>query len=474
MLRSLKLITLFIFLNCSSTSNFVPIEQNCKLLNRDKDSVNIFVQASDISNFNLACFDDFDNHHYLNRGKYTVPRNTLIRNYGSNIKAMYLLQFCHSNNITFSIDSLGNWVAKSDNVEDDNILNYFVRQYENIKSANDEMQIFLQQEYFDSTFVNNPRKREELINKDFQRKFKFLTEYAQEFRLSKGITLSFKEIIEYEQTRAKLRLPEPISQWDKNYLADLIEETLPKYQSDNNLFNPFYKDGLVKVLYLYQNRQNSLKLSLTEKYKLINKIFTGNTKDFMLTKLLLSCRENVPSLQFNIEEYNKIIKQYLLECKTQKYKDYVNSIEDIKGETIKDKDDLLTPNREVTNLSKRIKKGKITYIDFWASWCVPCRLEMQASKALSEEYTKKGVDFLYISTDKDKDLWLSAMTKIGLPEQESFLLSGEQEQAIIKQLKLISIPRYVLLGKDGKIIDTNAFRPSDEKLKMQFDKLLSN
>lgn len=54
-------------------------------------------------------------------------------------------------------------------------------------------------------------------------------------------------------------------------------------------------------------------------------------------------------------------------------------------------------------------KGKVVYVDFWASWCAPCVVEMPASHALAAELKDKGVEFVYISLDTDRDKWLKGM-----------------------------------------------------------------
>ena len=119
-------------------------------------------------------------------------------------------------------------------------------------------------------------------------------------------------------------------------------------------------------------------------------------------------------------------------------------------------------------------KGKLIYVDFWASWCAPCIAEMPMSKILQKEYNKKGVVFIYISTDKDKEAWKNASKNLKIKDQFSFLATNYPKSDFYKDLKLNSIPRYLIFDQNGKLIHENAPRPSSSQIKNLFDKFLSN
>ncbi len=106
-------------------------------------------------------------------------------------------------------------------------------------------------------------------------------------------------------------------------------------------------------------------------------------------------------------------------------------------------------------------KGKVIYIDFWASWCAPCLHEMPYSIQLSKEY--KDIVFIYIAINDKKDNWLSALQKAG-HSSNSYLILNPQSSSLIKDLQISSIPRYLIYDKEGRLVYANAPSPSSNEI----------
>lgn len=97
-------------------------------------------------------------------------------------------------------------------------------------------------------------------------------------------------------------------------------------------------------------------------------------------------------------------------------------------------------------------RGKIVLIDFWASWCGPCRMENPNVVRLYNEKKNQGFEVYSVSLDKDKTSWVNAIEKDGLiwPSHVSDL--GYWNSVVVKQYGLQGIPFTVLVGKEGKIL----------------------
>ena len=116
------------------------------------------------------------------------------------------------------------------------------------------------------------------------------------------------------------------------------------------------------------------------------------------------------------------------------------------------------------------RNHNILYLDFWASWCGPCIAEMSFTKKLAQEYKGKII-FVMLSVDSDERAWNRALVKHDLlrPEIRHYRIGPDAD--ILKFLDVNTIPRYVLVNKDGSFFDLNAKRPSNPELSADFKKI---
>ncbi|MEI6061522.1 MAG: TlpA disulfide reductase family protein [Bacteroidota bacterium] len=98
-------------------------------------------------------------------------------------------------------------------------------------------------------------------------------------------------------------------------------------------------------------------------------------------------------------------------------------------------------------------KGRIVLVDFWASWCGPCRAENPNVLAAYKKYNSKGFTVLGVSLDDNKAKWTAAIAKDGLTWTHVSDLAHWQN-AVAKQYGVMSIPANFLLDKEGKILDS--------------------
>lgn len=117
-------------------------------------------------------------------------------------------------------------------------------------------------------------------------------------------------------------------------------------------------------------------------------------------------------------------------------------------------------------------KGKVIYVDFWASWCAPCIRALPASAVLHEEFKNREVVFVYLSIDEEAAQWERAAEKHGL-QGNSYRVDNKFRSRMLDDLALQSIPRYLIFDKTGSLVHKNAPGPGSEETRKLFNHYLS-
>ena len=102
------------------------------------------------------------------------------------------------------------------------------------------------------------------------------------------------------------------------------------------------------------------------------------------------------------------------------------------------------------NLGPQDFKGKILVLDFWASWCGPCRAEIPHLKEAFEAYNGKGVEFLSVSIDKDGAAWRKAMKEENMPWAQ--VQAPKAGKDVMKLYQFSGIPYILVLDQEGRIV----------------------
>ena len=110
-----------------------------------------------------------------------------------------------------------------------------------------------------------------------------------------------------------------------------------------------------------------------------------------------------------------------------------------------------TPDGDKMKLSDYAGKGKYILVDFWASWCGPCKAEMPNVVKCYHKYKDRGLDIVSISLDNNKDRWVKAIDEWGMPWHHMSDLKGWDCEGA-KVYGVTGIPHMMLLDKDGKIL----------------------
>jgi len=123
-------------------------------------------------------------------------------------------------------------------------------------------------------------------------------------------------------------------------------------------------------------------------------------------------------------------------------------------------------------------KGKFVYIDVWATWCGPCIRQIPFLKTLEKEYHGKNIEFVSISTDEARrsgGSWKAAEKKwrdfVKTKQLTGVQLWAAEDVTFQQEYQISGIPRFILIDPKGNIVNANAPRPSEPRLKELFTSL---
>ena len=134
--------------------------------------------------------------------------------------------------------------------------------------------------------------------------------------------------------------------------------------------------------------------------------------------------------------------------------------------------DFSLPQRDGTTLSLADYRGKVLVLDFWASWCAPCRASFPWMREFYKEYQSKGVEILGISIDAKRADWEKALDAEKLPwKQVLDERTGPYANSKVASIyNVLGIPHFVVIDREGKIAACRHME--QEEFKVLIDKLL--
>jgi len=262
-----------------------------------------------------------------------------------------------------------------------------------------------------------------------------------EYNNKSGINISdayysFLKDINIEDTNLVSNLRE-YDEFIQMYISYLVNQ---KYKQDTSLKTPYIvlsynviKEKIsnykLKEYLLYNNLLNEIQISG------INENTDSLLNDY---KLLSKNNEHIKKIQ---EEYSKWVKL-------------------AKGNTAPDIK--LVDNKGDTILLSSFK-GKYVYIDVWATWCGPCRMEMPHFDKLKEKFKNKNITFVSVSVDHNIESWKKFIKEKSMKGNQYIAIGGFGSD-IVQKYNIYTIPRFILIDKEGKIINVNAPRPSSKEI----------
>lgn len=279
-----------------------------------------------------------------------------------------------------------------------------------------------------------------------------------------------EELLEYGRKHED-ELPSDYYSFTKSYEnASLMDLKCPQYyESYINKYYYGYKYRILSdELKEFRNfiNEGKIYLGLTRFFEIINKNVTDQiAKELILTRICNDySRDNYEAVDsvfssftklVHTEDYRKLIKSNIIEKR----------IEKSAQRTI---DDLMALE-SIGELFSEIQKkhpNEVLYIDLWGTWCKPCFTEFPFSSKLHGDLKDHPIEFVYLGCKSDQSNWEDSIDKFGL-KGTHYLLSEDQYNELSEQFNLIGFPRYIVIDKNGIIVDEDAKRPSNEDIKAE-------
>ncbi|VAX24172.1 hypothetical protein MNBD_IGNAVI01-1661, partial [hydrothermal vent metagenome] len=283
-------------------------------------------------------------------------------------------------------------------------------------------------------------------------------------------------------------------------------ESIEKYLIENGVDFTSDEEELIKALKIHDNTKTMLKVREIQKSNrestkefytkhraFVSEWFTERQSKIRKEKLQTTfgikpgfatdimtaqdyCYRIVSQMTPVSEEKLEAIQQQILSPFISEYVAYCNERTIGKIDANKAKTGYVvneTPKTEADILFDDIMKkyrGKIVFVDFWATWCAPCRSGIEQIKPLKEEMANEDVEFVYITNyTSPKGTWKNMIPDI---KGEHYRVTSDEWSVLSAKFNIVGIPHYALIGKKGEIIDPHLAHMGNEALKTKLRKYI--
>jgi thiol-disulfide isomerase/thioredoxin len=245
-----------------------------------------------------------------------------------------------------------------------------------------------------------------------------------------------------------------------------------KINQEQHTKNPYYISFCCNLLqYEYERKiqKEMRKPILYEQYILAKQMFNSNTLQYVTFDLINNA--------FGLQQYQQIetvYKQYMEQCNLINLCDFLKQRHEYSN--------VVESGKPINNFSFIDESGaqhyisdfvgKAVYIDFWASWCIPCIDQIPEFKKLEKEFAEKNINFIKINLDNSSFIWQKKSKDLQI-EENNFFAPNSFKSESAKAFNVTSIPAFFILDKNGSVFNANPDRPSGSEIRKQLNQVLN-
>ena len=316
----------------------------------------------------------------------------------------------------------------------------------------DKIEVYFDTKEFDETMTYKNSPESSFLA------YKLISAEERDF-YGKSLYLADKVSYEVELENFKSNLMQRLDRFENGYFKITEQKSLnasvERYLKRKESFSDRTEEEL---LYLWETSK------LSKEYNFYGLLSTLNRDEFdenlsVYEKKMNSALEPLKKLNNYEEEQGKITQ---IVASWRERKDDYDSMPKNGDMSI----DFSYPNISNEMISLSFFKGRLVYIDIWATWCGPCIAEIPSLKRLQKDYENMDIIFLSVSVDTDKEAWKKMLTEDQLGGVQLWADGWSQ---ITKSYAIFGIPRFMLVDKSGELIAVDAPRPSSSEIRSMID-----
>ena len=196
--------------------------------------------------------------------------------------------------------------------------------------------------------------------------------------------------------------------------------------------------------------------------------------DIMISNFMYGLIEGYHFEEINLlmPFFNKSVKTDFLKTEIERrIKEFAPSRKDTLDLNINNDIHIVDNNVEFEKIRAKYK-GKVIYVDFWATWCGPCREAMSEYEPLRTAFAGKDVVFVYLCISSPVDTWKKLVVDLNI-KGENYHFKRAESDLLQSKFNITGLPHYMLIDKNGNVKFNNALGPENSRLVTEISKLLA-